>query len=260
MEGRKWRLEDGRRSGRGWETGNPVGNRHRSHSTPVPESPDEGRLFERIPAVAGDTGRCDRLYREKTPVSNRKLRWGLLICLSWMVITTACRQDMHDQPRFEPLEQNSFFGDNRASRPLVAGTVPRGYLRIDDHLYEGKQNGELVNTFPFPITKEILARGRERYDIFCSPCHDKTGSGQGMIVQRGFRAPPSFHLPRLRNSPVGHFYDVITNGLGAMYDYRERIKPKDRWAIVAYVRALQLSQRVTIDEAPADIRQQLLGN
>lgn len=164
---------------------------------------------------------------------------------------------MHDQPRFEPLEQNSFFRDNRASRPLVAGTVARGHLQIDQHFYEGKKNGELVSRFPFPITEEVLQRGRERFDIFCSPCHDKTGGGHGMIVQRGFRPPPSFHIDRLRNMPVGHFFDVITNGLGAMYDYSQRIPPRDRWAIVAYIRVLQLSQNMTIEEVPESIRQQL---
>ncbi len=177
-----------------------------------------------------------------------------------MLATTSCRQDMHDQPRFEPLEQNSFFADNRASRPLVAGTVARGHLRIDKHLFQGRQDGEFVSTFPFPITREILERGRERYNIFCTPCHDQTGNGNGMIVQRGFRAPPSFHLDRLRQAPVGHFFDVITNGLGAMYDYKERIRPRDRWAIVAYVRALQFSQNANIGDVPEAIRQKLSGN
>lgn len=192
-----------------------------------------------------------------------KLPFGSL-CLLCLVLLAAmnsgCRQDMHDQPRFEPLEHNSFFDDGRASRPTLEGTVARGQLRIDSHLYEGKVNDELVRTYPFAITREILLRGRERYDIFCSPCHDKTGSGHGMIVERGFRPPPSFHIERLRTSPVGHFYDVITNGLGAMYDYKERIKPEDRWAIVAYVKTLQLSQSLVIDELPSDIRAEFLAS
>lgn len=177
-----------------------------------------------------------------------------------MTLSVACRQDMHDQPRFEPLERNTFFADNRASRPLIAGTVARGHLRLDAHLYEGKVDGELARTFPFPITKDVLARGRERFDIFCSPCHDKTGGGNGMIVQRGFRPPPSFHVERLQKAPVGHFFDVITNGFGAMYDYRERIKPKDRWAIVAYIRALQLSRSLTFDELPEALKSEFREN
>lgn len=166
---------------------------------------------------------------------------------------------MHDQPKLQPLEANDFFKDARGSRPLVEGTVARGYLKVDDHFYTGKINGELVRTFPFAITKDVLERGRQRYDIFCSPCHDKLGYGRGMIVQRGFKPPPSFHGQRLRNEPVGHIYDVITNGLGAMYDYSDRIKPRDRWAIVAYVRTLQLSQNVTFEELPKEKQQELLG-
>ncbi|MFQ5676000.1 MAG: c-type cytochrome, partial [bacterium] len=179
----------------------------------------------------------------------------LIMCLS----ITQCRQDMHDQPRFEPLEANAFFSDGRASRPMVEGTVPRGYLRLDSHLYTGKVDGELVTTFPFLITPDVLNRGRERYDIFCSPCHDKSGSGNGMIVQRGFRPPPSFHIARLRQAPVGHFFDVMTNGLGAMYDYADRVPPRDRWAIAAYIRVLQYSQSASIEDVPAHIQQQLMN-
>jgi hypothetical protein len=188
-----------------------------------------------------------------------RLLWTILGLIG-LVMTPACRQDMHDQPRLDPLEVNSFFKDGRASRPVLAGTIPRGHLRVDEHLYIGQVGGELVGTFPFAITKPILERGRERYDIFCSPCHDQTGSGHGMIVERGFRAPTTFHIPWLREAPVGHFFDVITNGLGAMYDYADRISPRDRWAIVAYIRVLQLSQNSTIDDVPANQRSQLLGN
>ncbi len=199
------------------------------------------------------------LYRNRRRLSENGKFWFIALLLLFATATSACRQDMHDQPRYEPLERNVFFGDKRASRQLVEGAIPRGHLRIDTHFFEGRQDGELVTTFPFPITEVVLARGRERYDIFCAPCHDKTGGGQGMIVQRGFRAPPALHLPRLRESSVGHFYDVITNGLGAMYSYKERIKPRDRWAIVAYIRALQLSQHANIEDVPEDIRQELLG-
>ncbi len=174
-----------------------------------------------------------------------------------VLATTACRQDMHDQPKLEPLEKNTFFADQRASRPLVEGTVARGQLRIDEHLYTGKVNGELVTTLPFAATKEVLERGRERYNIFCSPCHDRIGSGNGMIVQRGFRKPPSFHLDRLREMPVGHYFDVMTNGFGTMYSYSDRITPKDRWAIAAYIRVLQLSQNAALSDVPTEQRSTL---
>jgi hypothetical protein len=174
-------------------------------------------------------------------------------------MTTACRQDMHDQPRYEPLEASEFFADGRSARPLVAGTVARGDLREDEHFYTGKANGTLVDRFPFPVTRAILERGQERYHIFCSPCHDRIGTGQGMIVQRGFRRSPSFHIDRLREAPVGYFFNVITNGFGSMYDYADRIPPRDRWAIIAYIRALQLSQHATLEEVPPGERQQLVG-
>jgi len=183
------------------------------------------------------------------------LKFVAIFC--WLIIT-ACRQDMHDQPRYEPLERSAFFEDGRASRPLVEGTVARGQLRLDDHFYTGKVNGELVTTLPFAASKEVLERGQQRYNIFCSPCHDRVGSGTGMIVQRGFRQPPSFHIDRLRQAPVGHFFDVMTNGFGTMYSYADRVSPKDRWAIAAYIRALQLSQNATLDDVPTAERSKLL--
>ncbi len=173
-------------------------------------------------------------------------------------LTTACRQDMHDQPRYEPLERSTFFDDGRSARPFVEGTVARGHLKTDEHFYTGKVNGELVTTLPFPATLEVLSRGHARYDIYCSPCHDRVGNGQGMIVQRGFRQPPSFHIDRLRQAPMGHFFDVMTNGFGTMYSYADRIAPRDRWAIVAYIRALQLSQNAKLEDVPAEERRQLL--
>ncbi len=181
----------------------------------------------------------------------------MLLVLAIAGIMLSCRQDMHDQPRFEPLEMNSFFADGRSSRPLVAGTVARGQLNLDEHLYQGKVNGQLATTFPFEITASVLTRGQERYDIYCAPCHDVVGTGQGMIVQRGFRPPPSFHIDRLRNAPPGHFFDVISNGLGAMYDYSERVKVRDRWAISAYIRVLQLSQNTAIEDVPAEVLKDL---
>jgi hypothetical protein len=182
------------------------------------------------------------------------------LCLMLLALAaTACRQDMHDQPRFEPLEKNNFYADGRSARPVIAGTIARGQLNIDDHFYTGKVNGELVNTFPFPITKKVLERGRERFNIFCTPCHGALGYGDGLIVQRGFRPPPSFHIQRLREAPVGHFFDVMTNGLGAMYDYHDKISPADRWTIAAYIRVLQLSQNAAIDDVPEEMRQKLIG-
>ena len=174
-------------------------------------------------------------------------------------LLTACRLDMHTQPKYKPLEQSSFFEDGRSARPVVAGTVARGHLRIDEHLYAGRINGALADTFPFPITRQDLERGRERYNIYCSPCHDYTGGGHGMIVQRGFPPPPSYHIDRLRQAPVGHFFEVMTKGYGTMFSYADRVSPEDRWRIAAYIRALQLSQGATINDVPPEERQQLLG-
>jgi hypothetical protein len=164
---------------------------------------------------------------------------------------------MHDQPRYEPLEPSTFFADGRSSRPLVEGTVARGYLRLDELLYTGKVNGELSETLPFSVTRELLERGQERYNVYCTPCHDHVGNGQGMIVQRGLRPPPSFHIERLRAAPIGHFFDVITNGYGAMANYAVEVATVDRWAIAAYIRALQLSQHAEVAELPEVDRRHL---
>jgi mono/diheme cytochrome c family protein len=161
---------------------------------------------------------------------------------------------MHDAPRYEPLEASTFFADGRSSRTPVANTVARGTLREDEHLYQGKVGGTLAESFPMPVTIEVMARGRERFNVFCAPCHGRTGQGNGMVVQRGFRAPPSFHEERLRTAPVGYFYDVQTNGFGAMSDYAAQVPVADRWAIAAYIRALQFSQRATVNDVPADRR------
>jgi mono/diheme cytochrome c family protein len=170
--------------------------------------------------------------------------WGLAL-----VVTAACRQDMHDQPKYEPLEASNFFPDGQTSRPLVEGTVARGQLREDEHFYTGKIGGQLATTFPAPVTRDVVDRGQERYNIYCAPCHDRVGRGEGMIVQRGYRQPQSFHIDRLREAPPGHFFDANTNGFGAMPDYRAQIRPEDRWAIVAYIRALQLSQHASEADA-----------
>jgi mono/diheme cytochrome c family protein len=164
---------------------------------------------------------------------------------------------MHDAPRYDPLEASTFFGDGRSARNLVANTVSRGSLREDEHLHQGTVGGQLTDMFPMPVTAEMMARGRERYNVFCSPCHGRTGQGNGMVVQRGFRAPPSFHDERLRNAPVGYYVNVETNGFGAMPDYATQIPAGDRWAIASYIRALQFSQRATVDDVPADRRGEL---
>jgi mono/diheme cytochrome c family protein len=182
---------------------------------------------------------------------------ALLLALAASALA-ACRQDMHDQPRLKPYGKSTFFADGRANRPLIAGTVARGRLFEDEHLHLGKLDGKEAATFPMPITKEVLARGRERYTINCQPCHGILGDGNGMIVQRGMKRPPSYHIDRLREAAPGYFFGVITNGFGVMYDYSDRIRAEDRWAIVAYVRALQQSQSATIDDVPQPERDRLM--
>ena len=201
-----------------------------------------------------------------------------------------CRQDMHNQPKYRPFRASDFFADGQAARPLVAGTVARGNLREDFQLYTGKvhtgtppsmpsesavpeassalpgaPSGQIpqlrsyVKAFPFPITRQVLDRGQDRYNIFCTPCHDRVGTGQGMVVRRGYRRPPSFHVDRLREAPVGYIFDVITNGFGAMPDYASQIPPQDRWSIIAYLRALQLSQEASLADVPPQERDRLIS-
>jgi cytochrome c553 len=164
---------------------------------------------------------------------------------------TACRNDMHNQPRYKPLAPTSFFADGRSERPSIEDTVARGQLHLDQARYTGKENGKDVTYFPIQITRADVLRGQERFNIYCSPCHGRLGNGRGMIVLRGLRQPPSYHDPRLIDAPVGHFFDVITNGYGAMYSYASRVAVDDRWRIAAYIRALQVSQN-----APPDLFQQ----
>ena len=178
----------------------------------------------------------------------------LLAIVAAVLIGAGCRQDMHDGPRYEAYEASDTFADQRASRTPPAGTVARGWLRADEALYTGKVNGQAVATFPFAIAREGLARGQQRYNIYCTPCHGRIGDGNGMVVQRGLRQAASFHQDRLRQETPGYFFDVITNGFGAMPDYAAQIPVEDRWLIVAYVRALQLSQHASIDDVPADQR------
>ena len=164
---------------------------------------------------------------------------------------------MHDTPRYEPMERSDFFADKRSARPLVEGTVARGMLREDEHLNTGKVGGAPATALPMAADLALLQRGRQRYGIYCTPCHGLAGRGDGMVVRRGYRKPASLHEERLRAQPVGYFYDVITNGFGAMPDYAAQIGVRDRWAIVAYIRALQLSQHAGLQDVPADQRPQL---
>jgi mono/diheme cytochrome c family protein len=170
---------------------------------------------------------------------------------------TACRQDMHNEPRYRPLAASDFFSDGRSARPMVAGTVARGHLHIDDARYTGKIDGEDVDQFPIPIAKADIERGQTRFNIYCTPCHGRLGDGTGMVVLRGFRQPPSYYSERLVNAPVGHFFDVISNGFGAMPSYASRVQTDDRWRIVAYIRALQLSESASVNDVPADQRPNL---
>jgi len=178
-------------------------------------------------------------------------RWPALVLLVALA-GLGCRQDMHDQPKYKPFRQSEFFADGRAMRPFVAGTVARGTLREATPFNTGKSGDEFVAEMPVAVTAELLARGRGEYQVFCSPCHGRTGMGDGMIVQRGFKRPISYHVDRLRQVPVGYFFDVITNGYGAMSDYAVQVPVEDRWAIAAYVRTLQLSQYAPASDVPAD--------
>jgi mono/diheme cytochrome c family protein len=182
----------------------------------------------------------------------------LVLCVS-MLVLPGCRQKMAEQPRYDPLEPSEFFAAGQSARPLVEGTVPRGALRDDEHLHEGGSGATPAATFPFPVTLELLQRGRERYDIYCSPCHSRTGHGDGMIARRGFGPPASLHTDVLRKQPPGHFFRVITRGFGAMPSYSQQINTDDRWAITAYLRALQLSQNASLGDLPPEEREKLAG-
>ncbi len=180
-----------------------------------------------------------------------KARKFLPAVLSLIFITTACRIDMHIQPYYRPLAKSDFFADGRSARNPVDGTVARGDLREDSYLYTGKIGGNPGEYMPFPVTADVLARGHERFNVYCTPCHGRVGDGNGFIPSRGLKRPPSYHIERLRKAPVGYFFDVMTNGFGVMPDYSVQIAPRDRWAVVAYIRALQLSQNATSVDVPA---------
>jgi len=169
-----------------------------------------------------------------------------------------CRQDMYNQPRYKTFAADPFFADGASARPLPPHTVARGQADLDTEYYQGQtEDGKLAETLPIPVTRALLDRGRERFDIYCAVCHGRTGEGNGMIVQRGFPAPPSYHIDRLRNAPPGYLYYVISNGYGGMYPYAARVEPADRWAIVAYIRALQLSHNATLNDVPPGERPKL---
>ena len=205
--------------------------------------------------------RLDRPELAGNSCDTRARAWsGAICCTLALVALLGCRQDMHDQPRYEPFEKSAFFADGRSSRLQVPGTVARGQLQTDEHFYRGLQGEQPATEFPFPLTRPVVDRGHERFVIFCSPCHGRLGDGEGMVAQRGFRRPPSYHTERLRGEPIGHFFDVITNGLGAMSDFSDRIPPRDRWAIVGYIRALQLSRHAALGELPLGVRREFEGS
>lgn len=183
--------------------------------------------------------------------SNRNGRVRLLVpAACCLLLAAGCRQDMHNQPKYRPLRPSTLFADGSSARQPIDGTVARGTLNSDEALFTGKVGGAPVREMPFAISQADIDRGQERFNIFCAPCHDQTGGGRGMVVQRGYRQPPSFHIERLKQADPGYLFDVVTNGFGVMPDYKAQIDARDRWRIIAYVRALQLTQP-TVADAPA---------
>jgi len=202
-----------------------------------------------------------RRCRIKPPAT---IRVGFLLTAVGFLALAGCRQDMQDQPKFIPLRSNTFFPDQRSARDPIRGTIPRldnaalDAEQLDPNSYylSGRHGAVYGNELPFPVSREVLERGQERFNIYCAPCHARVGDGNGMIVQRGFKHPPSFHDPRLRNAPLGYFYEVMSNGFGAMPDYSAQVKPNDRWTIAAHIRALQLSQNASMaDVAQEDLKE-----
>ena len=179
--------------------------------------------------------------------------------LAMVLLLMGCRQRMAVQPKYDPLEPSDFFADGMSARPRIPGTVARGEIALTGFVATGKINGQDGDGFPFPVTIQVMNRGQERFNIYCSECHGKLGDGNGMIPSRGYRRPPSYHTDTLRAAKTGHFFDVITNGFGAMPSYAPQVPVNDRWAIIAYIRALQLSQHATINDLPANLRSHLGG-
>lgn len=202
------------------------------------------------------------LRSRRSPSLVRLVRYGWVALLAMLL--TACHQDMYNQPKLQTYEPSSFFADGRASRPVVPGTVAVDQVQTDEYLYTGLIDGEEGDVMPFPVTKELLIRGQQQYAIYCAVCHGEAGYGQSMVAERGGIVPANFHQQRLRDAPVGHFFNVITNGVyrgdpnnggyQSMYSYASRIEAEDRWAVAAYIRALQLSQNATEDDVPPDQR------
>ena len=187
-----------------------------------------------------------------------RMAFFFLAALVLALATGACRQDMYNQPKYKPLAPSEFFADFTSARSLPPHTIPRGHLDEDSAFSYGRtEDGKLVDYLPLPVTADLLKRGQERYNIYCSMCHGADGAGNGMVVQRGFPPPPSYHIDRLRQAPPGYLYHVITNGYGVMYPYASRVEPRDRWAIVAYLRALQLSQDGRLQDVPENERPNL---
>ena len=194
-----------------------------------------------------------------SPPNERRAAWATLgALLASVVMSIACTQKMAQQPYYRLYRPSEVFADGSSARPIPADTVARGHVADDTLLFTGKDDdGQDSTEFPFPITPDVLDRGRSRYEIYCSPCHGYVGDGDGVVPQRGFDFPPSYHSDRLRQAPVGHFFDVVTNGFGSMPSYAAQVPVRDRWAIIAYIRALQLSQHATLDDLPPDARAQL---
>jgi hypothetical protein len=193
-------------------------------------------------------------------VNRQRGRLAVIMVLGLLVLTAACErtgpsfQKMGRQPKYDPYEPSDFFADGMSARPRIAGTVARGEISGNPFMDSGKIGGQDGDGFPMPVTVQVLNRGHERFNIYCSECHGRVGDGNGMIPSRGYRRPPSFHTEALRNAKTGHFFDVMTNGFGAMPPYAVQVPVADRWAIIAYIRALQLSQNGTMNDVPAEER------
>jgi mono/diheme cytochrome c family protein len=190
------------------------------------------------------------------PPSSKKLALAFF-ALCALILVASCGPNMRDQARCEHGDVSTFFPDGKCAQVPPPNTVARGVGQEDQGLTTTSAGGSTTGDIPFPVTREVLEEGRQRYDIYCAPCHGLSGYGNGMIVRRGFPAPPSLHDQRLRDAPPGYIYDVITNGFGRMYSYAYRVEPEQRWAIAAYIRALQLSQNATVDDIPPEERQRL---
>ncbi len=228
----------------------------------VPSRARSSASLERTARINGEIQKGHRRGRRRRHAGRVRSPEGIrrtfrFACICGLLAFAACRRDMYNQPKGKPLAENSFFKNDAVARPLPPHTVARGQSREDTAFYTGLTNGTLVTQLPMKLTPQLLARGRERYDIYCAVCHGLTGEGDGEIVRRGFPAPPTYHVDRLRNAPIGHFYDVMTNGYGVMYPYATRVAPADRWAIAAYIRALQLSHDAGLPDVPPNEQSKL---